>query len=76
MNCCPTCHSHIDPKFDVRTLLTVIAITVLITFVGTILFYDWKIVPKFEQRIEKDGEIKKELQKNYVPQRPEPKKKG
>jgi hypothetical protein len=71
---CPTCHCHIDPKLDWRSLLAIIALTLLVGFVGTIFFYNWKMTPKFERQIEKDREIKKELEKNYVPTLP--KKKG
>ena len=73
---CPTCHCHIDPKLDWRSLLAIIALTLLVGFVGTIFFYNWKIIPKWDQQIEKDKEIKKDLRDNYVPSRPEQKKKG
>ncbi len=73
---CPVCRCHIEPKLNVRTLLTVVAITLLIAFMGGIFFSDWKMTPKFEQRIEKDNQIKKELRNDYVPIKPESKKKG
>jgi len=72
---CSVCKSHIDPKLDTRTLLTVIAVTLLIAFVGGIFFCDWKLTPKYEQKIEKDGEIKKELQKGYLPPKADSKSK-
>ena len=71
---CPTCHCHIDPKLDWRSLLAIIALTLLVGFLGGLFFSDWKMTPKFERQIEKDREIKKELEKNYVPTLP--KKKG
>ncbi len=73
---CHVCGCFVDPKLDVRTLLTVIAFTLLIAFVGGIFFCDWKLTPKFEQRIEKDKVIKEELRKGFTPPNPEPKKKG
>ncbi len=72
---CPTCRCHIEPKLDVRSLFTAIALTALIFFVGGLFFYHELLIPRFEQRIEKDKTIKEELQKNYMPNRPEPKKK-
>ncbi len=73
---CPICQSHIDPKLDVGSLFTAIALTALLFFIGGLFFYHGLLIPKYEQKIEKDGEIKKELRDNYVPSRPEPKKKG
>ncbi len=72
---CPLCGCFIEPKLDIRSLLAAIAITALISFIGGIFFYDWKLVPKFEQKIQKDGEIKKELEKGFIPSRPEIRKK-
>ncbi len=72
---CPVCKCYQEPKLDVRSLLAAIAITALISFIGGIFFTDWKLTPKFEQRIQKDDEAKKELQKGYIPPRPEIRKK-
>jgi len=36
-------------------------------FLGGLFYFDWKMTPKFEQRIEKDRVIKEELRKGYVP---------
>jgi uncharacterized protein YneF (UPF0154 family) len=56
--------------------LAIIALTLLVGFLGGLFFSDWKMTPKFERQIEKDKEIKKDLRDNYVPSRPEIKKKG
>jgi len=75
---CPTCKNaiHIDPKLDVRSLLAVIAFTLLVGILGGLFLYHEFLIPQYEQRIEKDREIKKDLRDNFVPSRPEPKKKG
>ncbi len=64
---CPHCKSYIEPNLDWRSILTIFALTGLIFFIGGLFFYHKLLIPKFEQRIEKDGEAKKELQKGYIP---------
>ncbi len=64
---CPICKHHIEPHLDWRSILTIFALTGLIFFIGGLFFYHEFLVPKFEQRIERDGEIKKDLQRGYVP---------
>jgi len=73
---CPVCRSFIEPKDNWRSILIAFIFALLMGFLGGLFFSDWKLTPKFEQRIEKDKSIKEELQKNYVPSRPEIKKKG
>ena len=75
---CPTCRCHIEPKLDVRSLLTAIAFTLLVGILGGLFLYHEFLIPQYDQRIEKDKEIKKDLRDNYVPSpiKPELKKKG
>jgi len=71
---CRFCNSHVEPKDNWRSILVAFTFALLIGFLGGLFFSDWKMTPKFERQIEKDREIKKELEKNYVPTLP--KKKG
>ena len=72
---CPFCASYVEPKDNWRSILVAFTLALLIGFLGGLFFSDWKLTPKFEQKIEKDKSIKEELQKNYVPS-PPLKKKG
>ncbi len=75
---CPFCASYVAPKDNWRSILTAFIFALLVGFLGGLFFSDWKMTPKFEQRIEKDNQIKKDLRDNFVPSpiKPEPKKKG
>jgi len=70
---CRFCGCYQKPKLDVRSLFTAIALTALIFFIGGLFFYHELLIPRYDQKIEKDKEIKKELQKGYLPPKVDPK---
>ncbi len=70
---CPYCKSWMEAKTDWRIIISVITLCLLIGFIGGIFFFDWKMTPRFERKIEKDMEIKKELREGYLPPKPEKK---
>lgn len=72
---CRFCGCYQEPKDNWRSILVAFTFALLIGFLGGLFFSDWKMTPKFEKKIEKDNQIKRELEKNYVPSRPEIKKK-
>ena len=64
---CRYCGCKVESKIDWRSLITAIALNALIFFIGGLFFYHELLIPKYEQRIEKDKSIKEELQKGYLP---------
>ena len=64
---CRFCNSHVEPKDNWRSILVAFTFALLVGFLGGLFFSDWKLIPKFEQKIEKDKLIKEELRKGYVP---------
>ena len=73
---CPFCASYVEPKDNWRSILVAFIFALLMGFLGGLFFSDWKMVSKLDKQIEKDNRIKKDLRDNFVPSRPEPKKKG
>ncbi len=64
---CRFCGCYQEPKDNWRSILVAFTFALLVGFLGGLFFSDWKIIPRFEQKIEKDRTIKEELQKGYLP---------
>jgi hypothetical protein len=45
----------------------------LLSFLGGLFFYDWKLVPRYERQITHDQAVKKEMSEHYIPPRPQDK---
>lgn len=74
---CLFCGCYVEPKDNWRSILVAFIFALLLGFLGGLFFFDWKMTPKFERRIEKDDQIKKDLKDNFVPSpiKPETRKK-
>jgi len=73
---CRFCNSHVEPKDNWRSILAVAALVGWLSFMAGQVWTKHQIGPLFDQRIEKDDQIKKGLRDNFVPNQPEIKKKG
>ena len=69
---CPACKSYVEPELDWKCLVTMMVLALLMGFFGGIFFYEWKMVPKFEKKIERTQQLNEELKKgSFVPPRKE-----
>ena len=64
---CRLCNSQIEPKDNWWSILAVAALIGWLSFMAGQVWTRHQISPLYEQRIQKDGEIKRELQKGYLP---------
>ncbi len=72
---CPVCRCSVDSKTDWRmTIILMLLIFIVGIGVGWTGLY-LQVRPLFVNQLQKDGEIKKELRDNYMPSKPEVKKK-
>ncbi len=72
---CRFCGCFVESKTDWKITIALICLAILLGFAwGQVTFY-LHVRPLFIEKIEKDGEIKKELQKGYLPPKADPKSK-